>query len=534
MLHEYTGAQPVGEGWDENILRNQEEYRRMVSLGIRACCSGNYGAKEVVKELIRAYLVRELKVTETNLKELLPVQHPEKLSPWQMFEILVYEEDKDGNYGFRSLWKQAGWDTESESIVVTEKMVRNHYVKEERILNDCDYMMILSQLLFADTVGLGVIDTINQQQGCIEEIQLGMNGFAEKVYDYKEEVLRERSGKFYARDGIHVLIRGKTVWLRFLSFGTEEELRRVLKNLIKDAGAGELTKSNPMIVVDTVDGRRVSVSRPPMTDSWVGLIRKFDTVAGTTLEDLYEQDAEGEFLVCLLRWIVKSGRNIAITGEMASGKTTLFRACLKETGKDRNLRVIEADSFELNVRNFLPERNTMTMRISDETPAEAVLAFARKTTGQIFAVGEVNSAAVALMLMDLSKIATQLFFSAHYVSTEQMITDFVNAKLSKGGYKEEVLAELDVVRSLGFDIHLQNRSGKRRICYINEITATACRNRMGSSYEVKTIYRFDETKNRGVFLEKPGEETFTRARGEMTEKEFSDFVVFFESAGETG
>lgn len=526
MLNEYIGIQSSESGMAGEVLRNQEEYRRMLSNGIRACCSGNYGAREMVKELIRSYLIRELVVTEERVKKLLPVGDPEKLSARQMFEILVYMLDKDAEEGFGHLWRDAGWDTEAECITITEEMIREYYQKSEIVLDYNDIMMVLSQMLFADTVGLGAIDTINYQKGCIEEIQLGMNGLTEKVYNYKDEMVLRKEGVFYARDGIHILIRGKTVWLRFLGFGTEVELKRVLRNLIKDSRAGELTRNHPMIVVDTIDGRRVSVSRPPMTDSWVGLIRKFDTMTGMTLESLYASEKDGSFLAKLLGWLVRSGRNIAITGEMASGKTTLFRACLQETAKDRNLRIIEVDSFEMNVRSFLPERNSVTMRVTDETPAEEVLAFARKTTGQIFAVGEISSAAVAVMMMDLSKIATQLFFSAHYVSTEQMIVDFVNAKLCMGGYTEEALAQMDVLQCLGFDIHLQNRFGRRCIRYINEIVAD---NRGGgkNGYQLRTIYRFDETRNCGVFLEKPDERTFLRAREEMSPEEFAEFSAFF-------
>ena len=85
-----------------------------------------------------------------------------------------------------------------------------------------------------------------------------------------------------------------------------------------------------------------------------GLTTKRDDTS-IVLEKLYQNVPKSELLVGLLRQLVRSGRNIAITGEMASGKTTLFRACLAETRKDLNIRVIEADSFELNVRGFLPK-----------------------------------------------------------------------------------------------------------------------------------------------------------------------------------
>jgi len=283
-----------------------------------------------------------------------------------------------------------------------------------------------------------------------------------------------------------------------------------------------------MMVVDTRDGRRIAVSRPPMTDAWIGLIRKFDTVQEVVLDKLYEE-CPG-ILPELLRQLVRSGRNIAITGEMASGKTTLFRACLAETKKDKNIRVIEADSFELNVRGFLPTANSVTMRVTEQTPAKEVLAFARKTTGQIFAIGEINSAAVAGMTMDLSKIASQLFFSAHYLSTEHMISDFVNAKLCDGGYADESLAEAEVVRCLGFDIHLRTKHGKRNVQYINEvIPETKYGKKEGRQYQIRPIYRYDEESEMGILLNTPGEISYERAKQWLNKDEYMEYVRFFEN-----
>lgn len=530
VLTEYAEAKVSDVGLSHEVLNNQESYRRMLSQSIRTCCSGNYGAKETVKELIRSYLVKELHMTGDSMSRMIPFDNSSELTAMQMMEIMIYVRDKEKeDKGFQKLWQESGWgNTEETNPVITEEMVRSFYLSQQTELDFADRIMIVSQLLFADTVGLGAVDTLNQQKGCVEEIQLGMNGYSEANYDYKTALLAQQEGIFYNRDGVHVLIQGKTVWLQYLSFRTEDELRRVLRNLVRDSQAGELTRNHPMIVVDTMDGRRVSVSRPPLTDSWVGLIRKFDTVTNVSLEGLYRNTWEGCRLPELLRCLIRSGRNIAITGEMATGKTTLFRACLRETGKERNIRVIEADSFELNVRSFLPERNSMTMRVTAVTPAQEVLAFARKTTGQIFAVGEVNSASVAVMMMDLAKIATQLFFSAHYVTTEHMITDFVNAKLCVGGYTEEGLARLDVIRCLGFDIHLRNRHGHRYIKYIHEIIPREqFFDSSGELYQIREIYRYDEETGKGEIVRRPSRFTYERAKEELSEEEYREFQRFF-------
>ena len=134
------------------------------------------------------------------------------------------------------------------------------------------------------------------------------------------------------------------------------------------------------------------------------------------------------------------------------------------------------------------------------------------------------------MAMDLSKIASQLFFSAHYVTTEHMIADFVNAKLCIGGYTEETLAELDVVRCLGFDIHLRAKQGKRYVKYINEVVPVA-RNeaKKGRTHEIRQIYRFDEEKEQGFLLSAPGEVTYERAKQILGKEEYMEFCRFFES-----
>lgn len=514
---------------EDELRRNQEEHRRVISSCIRNCSSGNYGAKETVVELICSFLSQKLLTKQEEIYKWIPYDQPDRMTAWQQLEALIfYFNAQTENQGFGVLCEKFGWN--KSGFVISEHELKYAYRAVNPVFSAAEERRILSQLLFAGTVGLGVIDTLNQQKGYIEEIQIGMSGRVEQQYNYKDALSGKGRDENLNRDGVYIMAKGCTLWLKALSFETEEELQRVLRNLIKGSGCGELTKNHPMMVVDTPDGRRISVSRPPMTDTWIGLIRKFDTIQEVSLENLYCGYPEEKIIPGLVRQLVRSGRNIAITGEMASGKTTLFRACLAETKKNMNIRVIEADSFELNVRGFLPKANSVTMRVTEQTPAEEVLAFARKTTGQIFAIGEINSAAMAAMAMDLSKIASQLIFSAHYITTEHLIADFVNAKLCIGGYSEEMLAELDAVRCLGFDIHLRTKQGRRYVQYINEIIPKVKRDTQEKrTYEIRPIYRYDEEKEQGVLIQTPSEITYERAKQLLEKEEYLEFVHFFES-----
>ncbi len=527
MLNEYAGESISEVGLSARMQQCQEEQRRMFSQCIRTCCSGNEGSRAVVQEIIRTYLLGEAELNACRILYAVPFDEPDYMSAREMMESIIYLFDaKQPEEGFRLLCEAYGWCLPKRGkdeffFEVTEEEVRHTWnsLKPEFSYSDC--LNILVRLLFADTVGLGVIDTLNGQKGWIEEIQLGMNGLTEQAYNYRTELGKKRERRSSSKDSVHILVQGSTIWLRFLSFGSEEEMERVLRNLMKDSGVGELTKNQPMAVVDTVDGRRITVSRPPMTDSWVGLVRKFDTVKEVRLEGLYKGHPQGEVVAELLRQLVRSGSNIAITGEMASGKTTLFRACLAEVRKELNIRIIESESFELNVRQFLPQSNSLTMRITRYTSAEEVLSFARKTTGQVFGIGEINSPIFADMAMNLSKIATQLFFSAHYLSTEDMIADFTNVRLSIGGYTEETLAEQEAVRVLGFDIHLWTREGKRCIQYIHEIIPK------GRSYGIHRILEYEEEKKGYCFLNQPTKRCFQKARQMLSSEQYLEFVTFF-------
>ena len=528
MLHDYTEMTPKESKYEVELQKNQEEHRRVVSNCIRNCASGNYGAKETVLELIDTFLKERLLPERKDIRYFIPFHEPERMTAWQQMEaLLFFYERKKENVGFEKLCEIAGWNY--NGCVVTNADFAKLYDKVNPLFTLEEERRILAQMLFAGTVGLGVIDSLNQQKGYIEEIQIGMSGKAEQQYDYRKTFLTEKKKDSFSRDGVHVMAKGSTIRLKALSFETEDELQRVLRNLIKGAGGGELTKNHPMMVVDTSDGRRISVSRPPLTDTWIGLIRKFDTVQEVSLKKLYQGYPEETILPEVIKQIIRSGRNVAITGEMASGKTTLFRACLAEVRQDKNIRVIEADSFELNIRSFLPNANTVTMRVTEQMPAEEVLAFARKTTGQIFAIGEINSASMAAMAMDLSKVASQLLFSAHYVTTEHMIADFVNAKLCVGGYSEEKLAELDVIRCLGFDIHLRVKAGRRYVQYINEIVPCMKKGATRrSTYEIREIYRYDEEKEQGILVNTPGEISYERAKQLLGKEEYMEFVRVFE------
>ncbi|MCQ2538264.1 MAG: Flp pilus assembly complex ATPase component TadA [Lachnospiraceae bacterium] len=466
MLNDYVSYAERHPGFNGKAAENTVRTNKAVVDAIRECCSGSAGAREIVCELIEEYLRTDLALSREKTAEILDETDPVVV----FYELLAELRMTHGDYAFCSLWKSC-----LKRIVGERNCIEGaDIIAAERELNlsisDDTRLKVLAELLYIYSTGLGAIDILNWQKGCIEEIQLGLSGVSKNLYDYRDEIAAMTDSEHIrtnkkSKDSVHVVMEGRLYKLEFISFGTEDELIRILRNLVLNTVSPELTKKNPMLVVDTPDGRRVSVSRPPLTDAWVGLIRKFDTVTNICIEDLVKEEEARKIITKIL----DDGGCIAVTGEMASGKTTLLRAMLLKIGEKNSIRVIEYDSFELNVREYLPNANTLTMRVSDEFTEDRVLSFAKKTTGQVFAVGEICSPQMANLAINVSKHARKVLFTAHYKSTEDMITDFVAARINAGGIGEEKAAYEEVLSTLKYDVHIINNGGERRVAYINEV-----------------------------------------------------------------
>ena len=565
MVNNYIGVSISGLGLTKQAARNQEEQRRNVARCVRSCCGGNAGAREVVQDIIRNHLTRDKGINEKNILHAIPFNRPKDMTGRQLAECMILHYDAGEDKGFKVLMEDyqlcaPKYDANGSTYYdVTEEDIRRTYSLCNVRLSFREQLDVLVQMLYEDLFGLGAIDVLNQQKGSIEEIQIGMTGIQQKVYDYKQGLIGMDSKKnqtCYSKDAVHILTHGDVVRLSYLSFGTEDEKQRVIRNLIKGSEAGELTVKNPFIVVDTVDGRRVAVARPPVADAWIGLIRKFDSITITSLDEMYHDVNGGDIATGVVKHLVRAGFPIAYTGEMASGKTTMFRAALKETRPDLCIRVIEAGSFELDTRQFLSGRNTMSMRVTDWTTEEDVLSFGRKTTGNCFCVGEVNSLKMAVLTMAVSKISLQTMFSAHYTTPVEMVADFTNANLCVGGYTSEKLAEMDAVRALGFDIHVRKMNGRRYISAISEIVpefdsergysssviddsnaqvrmaeaVREVRKQLGQTqtYSIRKILEYDEEKQCYVCYNQPSEYRMMRAKDYMPSAQYKEMLEFFD------
>ncbi len=442
-----------------------EQNRRYQAEAVRNCTNGSEGTRETTKQLVRNYLAQYFgqgKRADSRLRKLIDFTNP---SPRVAFESICYVLGPDDDMGFMRAFDEMTLSSDEISKENIDALYRRHCIN----LSDMQKQEILTQIVYADTFGLGVIDTPNYQKGIIEEIQMGVSGVPYSNFSHKDKYVNGKERK-YSCDSISFMIRGDVLRMPSLSFGNESEFSRVITNLIKCSDGGELTAANPEKQVDTVDGRRVNVIMPPATSSLTGFIRKFDSFKYTDISKMYNNIPDGRFACNVLAMLVMTGRNISISGEMATGKTSLLRVLIALLPAIYAIRSVEIGALELALRKQLPEdRNVVEFRICDFFSVNQCFERIKQSSGNIGVVGEVKTPDVWNLLLDMTKFFTQTFWTTHETTTDRMVEEATNARLKVGYSGDRKAAEKEVSKSIHFDIQMKNMNGLRYVDEINEV-----------------------------------------------------------------
>lgn len=453
-------------------VREREKYRLQISQlrkARRACVYGEEGDKLFLKHYILQE-VQKLKLTEKELQQLFPVFEPERLTPKQKFDILLYlfmkQYGKDGFSKLCETWNLPG-EVEREDGVyfeITAEDIGRIYEKEQPVISRRELLELLCDAVY-EGFGHGVIDRLRDCR--VDGISGGVAGVPERFFRYREELLGEFDGK-HAYDSVFVMFQGNTIRLSFLSFGSEQELRRVTKALLRYEAPGELSYYHPYMVNDMKDGSRVFACRPPFAESWAFFVRKFDSAQEKRPEELIVGDGAKE-VIQALKYFTGCGLHIAITGAQGSGKTTLLKALVRYINPKYNLR-IEESVFELWMRKEFPYRNILTFVETESVNAVEGLDAFRKTDGNCLMMGEIGNVQAAALMLELSQVSEQQLFTHHATETDKLLGYFRNALLRTGTYSDEQMAQEQVAEA--FQIHVlceKDIRGRRYIRKIAEI-----------------------------------------------------------------
>ncbi len=471
----------------ERDADTMEQNRRLQADAIRNCTSGSEGTRDTTKQLVRNYIATYLgqgKKAREKLRKIINFDTPTERV---MFEALCYNLGPDDDMGFYRAFEKIDIRIGAD---INGRALRPLYLKYCANMNDMQKQEILVQIVYADTFGLGTIDTANYQKGLIEEIQLGVGGVPAVNFSNKD-IYGGKTRRF-AHDSVRFMIRGNVYRVPFLGFGTEKEYNRVITNLIKCSDGGELTAASPDKQIDAIDGRRLNVMCPPAVSATTAFIRKYDSFKFTTLHNMYKGLSDGDFVGQVIRLLIMTGRNISISGDTATGKTSLLRVMTGELPPTSGIRSVEVGAWELELRKVLPdEYGVVDFKISKDFNERSCFERIKQSSGNIGVFGEVNSAEAWNLLLNMTKFFSQTFWTTHETSTDHMIEAAATAR-KRDGASDQLAAEREVAGSVHFDLRMVNRNGMRYIEKVFEVIPVDEGNDVSPEMEasdVRLLYR---------------------------------------------
>ncbi len=421
-------------------------------------------------------------LNKESINNVIHFERPSFLSIQDKFDIMLYAYKKDHGLDALSVMiaenafdvlKHIIEDGQTASYIITPEEIEDLYNKKHPRLSYEDKLLIVSQRIYQMYKGFGVIDEVRDMN--ID----GISGGGVSGTTRLDQLNQSGDGDYISQitaipknyDSIWIFYKGKSIHLSFLSFGSENELRRICQNIYRYNKAGQLSEDKGFKVNEMQDGSRVVVVRPSFSESWAFFVRKFH-IANVTLEELIK-DPGGHLVINMLRYLVKGGARVtSVTGSQGSGKTTMLMAMVREIYATLTLRIQEM-AFELHLRNVYPMRNILTFKETDTISGQAGLDVQKKTDGSVNILGEVATDEVAVWMLQMAQVASLFTIFTHHAKTvNDLVLSLRNALLKCDVFRNEKVAEQQVVAVLDFDVHLERDiTGKRYISRISEIVA---------------------------------------------------------------
>ena len=527
----------------------REKSRSVLRKQIQECNHGDLNAKNYVKQLIRRILQEQLNINEQTICFIAQF-HTFNLTCAEKFSIILYIYKKWYRFdGLAKLIEEQGWDQGIQiengiRFEVNEEQITYLYDEMGICLTFEDKINILTQWIYERIYGHGVIDEIRDMN--IDGVSGGVGGLSDQTYYYVEEVMsEEKEQSRYSYNHICIMYQGKTIYLKFLGFQTQKELERVCKNLYRYHSPGQLSQERGHIENDMKDGSRVTVARPPMSNSWTFIVRKHTNLKSVELEDLLT-DQGANLVIQFMKYLILARQNVIITGDQAAGKSTLLRAYINKIDASYNLRIQEAVP-ELHIEKFHPEKNVISVRETPTVTGLDALEFQKKTDGTVNIIGEIASYPVATWYIQTSQNASLMSIATnHCVTTDALLKWFRNALMAEANFHSEAIALEQVVEAIRFDIHMEidRKTGHRYISRITEIvpmdsskipwpdSLLECTKRFYQEMTEKQIYTTNDiiVFENGIYVvkKKVSDSLLNTYESRLTKDEFDDFNTLWE------
>lgn len=455
-------------------------YKRKARIqeALRNCVYGIDSAKIIVIELIRTFIAENIPI-ET-VESLLGLTEGQDPSDHTKFEIIMYRYKKKYGKGALSAWidkngfaneKRAdGSDSTSDSdkayyIDVDELYMS--YDEEDIHLTKDEKIDVLAILVYQLYKGFGIVDTLREMD--INGFNMGTSG------SILSNLNKQKAGIMKATNAVWLYYQGKYIHLRFMNFGTEDELKRIIQLLVRWGNPGPLTAKRGYMVNTMYDKSRILALRPPASEYWAVFVRKF------SLSDVSPQalivkpyTKRGDLPMQLIEFLMRGQVTCGVTGRQGSGKTTLMSSIIRFIDPRYTIRVLEM-APELYLRELYPTRNILSVQETTTVTAAELQDALKKSDAAVSIVGEVATDVIAARMIQMGQVASIFTIFSHHANTSRdLVFALRNSLVNAGGFSNMSTAERQVIDVVKCDIHLDyTPDGKRYIERISEIVPLA-------------------------------------------------------------
>jgi pilus assembly protein CpaF len=461
---------------DKGLIYKGEEYeasrrnKERVEKALKQCVYGEANAREVVLAVMREIISRYLPTLEDCNSVLDTTNLRGTLEPEQKFEVLIYYlQEEHGKNALKHLYNLYNFGDERE---MREGVFRREL--DDKLLdkmfdevlpyNELEYdqaLDIITLFIYQRTKGFGiVVDTLRTLN--IDGMELGTSGSI-------QHKLLGTNPDYVITKSCWIQISAKWIHLSFVDFKTQEELRRLINNMSNVEGSEALSVKNPLKVVDSYNGDRVTVIRGGVGATYGIFIRSFSAGVVSVRDWLNKPDIYNWQLVeKLLFFLSQCSQNMGVTGQQNTGKTTLMKGLIGFYPMV-NIRVLEM-SFELNLNEIYPERNVFCTKPSVSASASDIQSQLKKSDGFVSLVGEVATDDVAANMIQFGLVASACtLFSHHGVDYKGLIDGLMGSLLASGVYSDEGAAQSVVLDVVKHNVHLDFHGYNRVVDYVEEI-----------------------------------------------------------------
>lgn len=443
-----------------------------INQALRNCVYGIDQAKVIVMELIRGFI--ESKVSADRVSELLGLEDGMEPSDQTKFEILMYRYKKQHGKKALSEWinkynladpRRATDSTRATDIgyYITVEDLHQSYENENIILSDLEKIDILTVLVYQLYKGFGILDTLREMD--INGFNCGTSG------SILTNVTKQREGNFQANRSTWLYFNGQYIHLRFMDFGTEAELKRIIQLIVRYGNPAPLTAKKGYLVNTMYDKSRVLALRPPASEYWAVFVRKF-SLSDVSPTALIKKDYNtgSEIPIQLLEYLMRGMVTCGFTGRQGSGKTTMMSSVVRFIDPRYTIRVLEM-APELYLRELYPTRNILSVQETSTVSAAELQDALKKSDAAVSMAGEVATDDVAARMIQLGQVASLFTIFSHHANTaKDLVFALRNSLVNAGGFSNMETAERQVTDVVKIDVHLDyTADGKRYIDRISEI-----------------------------------------------------------------